>query len=204
MLKQSFATAHQTVTISTTNRGETLEQLLHEEAFSKTTPVFAEQVHGALVTVVHDAITEPLPAADGMITKNPNLTLVIRHADCLPIIFWHDSGVFGALHAGRKSTVAGITPNALNVLESEFGITENVQFWFGPAICKKCYQIDRESDKHFDLASENSEQIDTWFAQRSNTIHTSDICTLCSNNQFYSYRGDGSNTTMNYTAVQLH
>ncbi len=203
MLKQSFKTTHQTVTICTTNRGETLEQLLNTDAFSKTTPVFAEQVHAALVTVVQNTTAKPLPAADGMITKNPNLTLVIRHADCLPIIFWHDSGVFGALHAGRKSTVAGITTIALNLLESEFGITENVQFWFGPAICKKCYQVDRETDKHFDLASENSKQIDTWFVQRTHTIHASDICTLCSNDEFYSYRGDGADTKMNYTAVRM-
>lgn len=203
MLKQSFTTTHQVLNICTTNRGETLEQLLHEDAFSNTTPVFAKQVHAAAVIVVQNTITEPLPAVDGMITRNPNLTLIIRHADCLPIIFWHETGVFGALHAGRKSTELGIVKNALELIDTQFGISSDVSFWFGPAICKPCYQINRDLDLHYDLTGENRQQISEWFSDRSYRITESGICTDYQNDKYYSYRGDGPGTKMNYTACTL-
>ncbi len=204
MLKHNFSSPQQNITILTTNRDETLADAL-QQLPADTTPVFAEQVHEARIAVVNTSSDQPHAGADGLITNNPKLSPVIRHADCLPIMFWHESGVFGALHAGRKSTVAGIVANALDLLKSEFAIKENVQFWFGPVICKQCFQVDRGTDDHFDLVIENSSQIAEWFAQRTYTLTNYGVCTRCHSDRFYSYRGDGPGNPMNYTtiAVQL-
>ena len=64
------------------------------------------QVHGADVTVVDDRVPEEAPVADALVTATPDVTLVVRVADCVPLLLADpDRGLVGAVYAGRPGLV---------------------------------------------------------------------------------------------------
>jgi polyphenol oxidase len=119
------------------------------EAFAGTADASAalmHQVHGADVAVVdHDpgppvAGADGVPQVDGLVTALPGVTLVVRVADCVPILLADlERGVVGALHAGRQGLVSGIVPAGVEAMRG-LGAGELVA-WVGPHICGHCYEV---------------------------------------------------------------
>ena len=102
------------------------------------------QVHGRAVAVVDDAT--PLgdayerPEADAILTARPGVTLLVRVADCVPVLLADpDARVVGAVHAGREGLMAGVVPAALEGLE-RLG-ARRLQAWIGPHVCGHCYEV---------------------------------------------------------------
>lgn len=157
-----------------------------------------QQVHGAKVAVIPEAVVEKVPGVDGIVTTNPELMLVVRVADCLPILLYHETGVIAALHAGRKSTKAGLLTNTLQLLKQQFDITDNLNVWFGPHICEACYEVNQETHEHFSLYTHNVEQLEnSGIDYQLTTLNT---CTLHEQG-FHSYRRSGMGVPMNYAAI---
>lgn len=118
--------------------------------------VTLDQVHSAEVAVVDDdflsgwgprshlgspAGVEPLVAADAMVTALTDVGLVIRVADCVPVLLAdHEAGVLGAAHAGREGFLAGIGSATVRAMR-DLGAREIVA-WVGPHICGPCYEVD--------------------------------------------------------------
>jgi polyphenol oxidase len=104
------------------------------------------QVHGSDVVVV-DRQPGPalagvggVPQADGLVTGLPEVTLVVRVADCVPVLVADlQRGVVGALHAGRPGLVAGIVPAGIEALRG-LGADDLVA-WVGPHVCGRCYEV---------------------------------------------------------------
>lgn len=100
--------------------------------------VLMSQVHGDEVAVV-DAPGET-PVADGVVTGTAGLALVVRVADCVPLLLADpDRGVVGAVHAGRPGLVAGVVPAAVDRLRA-LG-AERLVAWVGPHVCGSCYEV---------------------------------------------------------------
>jgi YfiH family protein len=98
------------------------------------------QVHGGAVAVVGDESSPGRPEADGLVTAEPGRVLVVRVADCLPVLLVDRGvGVIGAVHAGRRGLVAGVVPAAVDRMR-DLGATE-VGAWLGPRICGACYEV---------------------------------------------------------------
>ena len=104
------------------------------------------QVHGPDVAVVdHDpgpavAGADDAPRADGLVTALREVTLVVRVADCVPVLLADlERGVVAALHAGRPGLVAGIVPAGVEALR-DLGAQELVA-WVGPHVCGRCYEV---------------------------------------------------------------
>ena len=76
-----------------------------------------------------------------------------------------------------------------------------LEIWFGPAICKDCYQIDRATNLHYDLFQENIKQLEELFPINNIKFHKSDRCTLYHNDQLHSYRKTGKGVKMNYSLI---
>lgn len=106
------------------------------------------QVHGADVAVVGvdvepgpvTADLEELPRVDGLITTLPDVTLMVRMADCVPVLLADpDARVVGALHVGRGGLVAGVVQAGLKAMTGlgARGITG----WLGPSVCGHCYEV---------------------------------------------------------------
>lgn len=93
------------------------------------------QVHGDLVV---DAVPGRRPEADGIVTTTPGLTLMVRAADCVPVLL-AGSGVIGAAHAGRKGMAAGVVPRTVERMR-ELG-ADDITAWIGPSICGACYEV---------------------------------------------------------------
>lgn len=113
-------------------------------------PVAAmHQVHGADVAVVTRGLArlvpgvEGLPSVDAVVTDRPQLTLMVRMADCVPVLLADvDREVVAAVHAGRAGLVAGVIPQAVATMR-ELGAARLIA-WVGPHICGRCYEVPEE------------------------------------------------------------
>jgi polyphenol oxidase len=107
------------------------------------------QVHGNAVEVVgpegprHDVHGHLHGIGDALVTAEPGITLSVRAADCVPVLFADaGAGVIGACHCGRPGIVAGIVPATLAAMR-ELGATE-VTAWIGPHVCGRCYEVPQQ------------------------------------------------------------
>jgi YfiH family protein len=140
---------------------------------------------------------------DGLFTDQKGVLLVVKAADCFPILFYHPSGIIGVVHAGRKGTENKIVKKVISYFKEEKQLDKGWIVWLGPRICVDCYQINRETDEHYDLRAKNVEQIQDTLDGESNFALDSDMCTAHQNDWFYSYRKEGSGVEMNYGLVAL-
>lgn len=100
------------------------------------------QVHGAAVHVVDDAGLDAAhpPVADALVTALPGVALVVRVADCVPVLLADpEAGVVGAVHAGRPGLVAGVVPRAVQGMR-DLG-ARRISAWIGPHVCGACYEV---------------------------------------------------------------
>jgi len=98
------------------------------------------QVHGADVAVVEANSPVARPAADALVTREPDVVLMVRAADCVPVLFHApEIGAVGAAHCGRLGLVAGVVPRAVDQLR-RWGDT-SITAWIGPYVCGACYEV---------------------------------------------------------------
>lgn len=167
------------------------------------TIITMEQTHSSNffeVTIPH---TQTVLNTDGVYTQLPNVTLSVKHADCLPVLIFHPKPLIAAVHAGRKSTRQEIIKKLLLELKNRHAIDDSLELWFGPAICKDCYQIDREKNLHYDLLEKNTQQVRQVFSEEQAKIVYSNRCTAHENSEFYSYRKEGKGVPMNWSRITL-
>lgn len=97
------------------------------------------QVHGADVTGVDQATTKT-PECDGLVTDTPGVLLLVRVADCVPVLLADvGRGVVGAAHAGRPGLVAGVVPATIEAMRG-LG-AQQITAWVGPHVCGNCYEV---------------------------------------------------------------
>lgn len=98
------------------------------------------QVHGADVAVVEGSGFSAHPAADGMVTTSSDVVLLVRAADCVPVVLADaGTGVVAVAHAGRPGVVAGVVPATVARMR-ELGARE-ITAWIGPHVCGACYEV---------------------------------------------------------------
>ena len=111
------------------------------------------QVHGK--TILFSEAPRPPekkhPPADGIFTDKPEVTLIMRFADCVPLVF-HDPirKVVGIVHAGWQGTLLGIGAEAVSAIHQRYGsLASDLRVGLGPSICGKCYQVGEEVHQQF-------------------------------------------------------
>jgi len=99
------------------------------------------QVHGARVEVTGGTDRRTtIPECDGLVTKEAGVMLMVRVADCAPVLLADvEQGVIGAAHAGRLGMVAGVVPSTVTRMR-ELGARQIVG-WVGPRVCGACYEV---------------------------------------------------------------
>jgi YfiH family protein len=98
------------------------------------------QVHGTTVDVVEDRRSSERPEADALVTRGTDTLLVVRVADCVPVLLADaDAGVIGVAHAGRPGLVAGVAPSAVARMR-DLGASA-LTAWLGPHVCGACYEV---------------------------------------------------------------
>lgn len=96
-----------------------------------------EQVHGDRVVVAGG----PREQCDGVVTRRADVVLMVRVADCVPVLLADpDAGVLGAAHAGRQGMAAGVV-GATVARMRDLGAGSGLRAWVGPSICGRCYEV---------------------------------------------------------------
>jgi len=168
------------------------------------------QVHGKTI-LFGDAPRPPEkkhPPADGIFTDKPEVTLIMRFADCVPLVF-HDpvQKVVGIVHAGWQGTLLRIGAEAVSAIGKRYGsLASDLRVGLGPSICGKCYQVGEEVREQFLKAWGN--KADQFFAKKKTSlfldlwganewvlrqagveqIENSGFCTAENLDEWYSYR----------------
>jgi YfiH family protein len=115
-------------------------RILGREFAPDGTLALMRQVHGANVAVVAGEPAAEPPEADALVTRTAGVALVVRAADCVPVLLADPGrGVVGAAHAGRPGLVAGVVPATVAAMR-ELG-AEQICAWVGPHVCGSCYEV---------------------------------------------------------------
>jgi YfiH family protein len=162
--------------------------------------------HIAIVGLQH--LGTALRKTDAMVSATPGLTLSMRFADCVPVLF-HDSarGVIGITHAGWPGVAAGIVGKTVHAMQDTFGCRpRDVWAGIGPAIRAECYAFGRDlaqrvvaacpqgvpvvvpqsdGSVHLDLIAAVKSQLD---AAGVGDVEDSGICTACHTDEWFSHR----------------
>ncbi len=140
------------------NLGHTVGDLLHSvsenhrrvrEAFglSHQQIVSPRQVHRArVVSVTEKDGGMVIPACDALITDVPHLALLLRFADCTPILFYDPvHHVAGLGHAGWRGVAANIVAAIVKALSETYGsLPQDLWAGVGPAINAENYEVGEE------------------------------------------------------------
>lgn len=102
------------------------------------------QVHGDGVVEAEDpwpsGPTDPAPPGDALVTARRGVGLMIRAADCVPVLLADPAaGVIGAVHAGRRGVAIDIVSRAVERMHA-LGARE-LRAWIGPHVCGRCYEV---------------------------------------------------------------
>jgi YfiH family protein len=177
--------------------------------------VCAKQVHGDSVRYVREedlgngALTYETAVADtdAFVTDKPSIPLAIFTADCLSVFLYDpEAPAIGLVHAGWRSTKAGILGKTIRLMRDKFGTrAENLIVNFGPAIRECCYEVGEEFRDYFpadvaqgkgkfylDIVGINRKEA-VASGIREDNISDSRICTSCRNKEFFSFRREGKN-----------
>ncbi|MCK9274420.1 MAG: peptidoglycan editing factor PgeF [Syntrophales bacterium] len=185
----------------------------------------ATQVHGNKVVVIDNTSQKKPICCDGMVTMNSQIALAVRTADCIPILILDPvKKIIGAVHAGWRGTVLGITAKAIEVLVREFySDPADIKAAIGPSIGPCCYEVDNSvfeavTDEKLkkeifsksrnrgrlmmDLRKANLIQMKERGMMEANIVIVP-LCTACHNDLFFSYRKEGSKAGRQLNFIML-
>lgn len=154
------------------------------------------------------------PKADIIITDQPEVTLFMRYADCVPIVLYDPQRRAVALaHAGWRGTVEHVPAVAVAALSQHYGSRpQDLLAAIGPAISAERYEVGEEVVKqvqaafgeqaggllpaygkssHFDLVAANRLVLQQ---AGVHTIEMADLCTAGNPQDWFSHRGSGRRT----------
>ena len=183
------------------------------------------QSHSNGVAVVHGADRgrgaarweDGFEGTDALVTREPGLPLMVVAADCLLLALADPRrGVVAAVHASRRSAIAGIVGSAVELVASEFGCEPAEMIAaLGPHIGECCYEVGPDVEEEacaargdvaddlflrpegaqprFRLAHLVRGDL-TAFGVPERSIEEMPGCTACEADRFYSYRRDGAET----------
>ena len=115
--------------------------------------IFLRQIHSNVVHSVDESFKNKCQG-DAMITDQSNLLLIIKTADCLPVLMV-DKGkrVVAAVHCGWRGTHRRVIQHVVRALMLHYGCSLPSLFVaMGPSIGKECYEVGEEVMRGFEEA----------------------------------------------------
>jgi len=103
-----------------------------------------KQIHSALVLPASEAVAEPWPEADGLVSDGGGQSLWVCGADCTPVLIADPhSGRVAACHAGWRGVAGRILPAAMARLTAGGSNPAELLVALGPSISGANYQVER-------------------------------------------------------------
>lgn len=173
--------------------------------------IFAQQVHSSKIHICSKKDKPKIiPDVDALITCEPGLILVIRTADCIPVLLFDPRGkVVAAVHAGRRGLLENIITKTIDILKNKFHcLPRDILVGIGPYIKNCCYDVNsdiehevkkvylgdwgknfqkRNSKLYLDLGKMTYHQLTSSGICKGN-IEDINLCTSCRNDLFFSHR----------------
>ncbi len=177
--------------------------------------VFLHQVHGARVVNAADGLAgdlettqgnRPAEEGDALITDIPGLWLTILVADCQAVLLWDPvRRAVANIHAGWRGSIANIVGAAVEAMGQRFGTNpRNLLGGIGPSLGPCCAEFVNYRDEipaglwaymgrdcRYDFWRMTRDQLVRLGVDRENVL-TSGVCTRCSTDLFFSYRGEAN------------
>jgi YfiH family protein len=113
------------------------------------------------------------PSADALISDVPDVAIVVRAADCVPLLIADThTGAVAAVHAGWRGTAARVAIAALEGMQRAFHTRPaDLVVAIGPAIGPCCYEVGSDVVDVFAAVGHERYLIDRWFmTPRSRTM----------------------------------
>jgi len=198
--------------------------------FSVSALIRGRQVHGREVLVVDRLVGDEKSwqqtESDAIITNQPGVALAVLTADCAPMVLYDPAQrVAGIAHAGWRGACLRVAAAAVEAMEKRFGSRpEELLAGIGPGIGPCCYPVDRpvieaaeqafgaetarlirrgaEDQRVFDLIAANRLVLEQAGLAPGN-IETTDLCTSCRPDLFFSHRRDRGRTGRQINFVML-
>jgi YfiH family protein len=173
------------------------------------------QIHSNHVAVITgDQAGSIIPDTDGLVTTASRVGLLLRFADCQPVLLYDPAHrAVGLVHAGWRGVAQGIARRAVETMVQAFGTHPgDLLAGLGPAIGPCCYTVgDKvaaamgyvlpdwsgamtslgEDQWSLDLSAANAQQL---AAEGVQQIESSNLCTACHQDEFYSHRAGNGRT----------
>ncbi len=170
------------------------------------TPITLNQKHTNVIVTPGDDLKQP---ADGVYTDKNDYVLIIRTADCFPVMLY-DGNILAAIHAGWRSVFTGILKEFFTEVK-EFDIA-NAKAVVSPGIRECCFEVSPDVFILFDskyrvkndkgcFIDLKSLILDELKAYGVNSILDNTVCTSCNNDKYYSYRREGSNVKQMFSYI---
>ncbi len=78
--------------------------------------------HKNFIEEIHIDSPKIIPECDGLISNTPNITLMMKHADCqIALIYDPIHHAIGNIHAGWRGSVLNIFADAIEKMKNQFG-----------------------------------------------------------------------------------
>ena len=171
-----------------------------------------ENIDASLSSAEAQAITlQAQDSADGLVVHARDAAALLCYADCVPVVIVSPTGRFAVVHAGWRGVDNLIAVKAVRaiaradeaVLGAEAASAYNV--YIGPHIGPGCFETGPDvharfvsqfgescafDGTHIDLAEGLRIQLEQAGVNRSRICDLAK-CTVCENDEFFSYRGQG-------------
>lgn len=171
------------------------------------------QIHETGLAVIDaDHPRGRIERTDALVSGSPHIPLMCFSADC-PLILAFDPvrRAVGIVHASWRCTVAGAARRLVEAMVRRYGCDPGGMLaGIGPSAGPCCYEVRRDvydaaadlpkrddlfptsdSRTFFDLWRANREQLVAAGVPRAG-IETAEICTICGNDAYYSFRREGA------------
>lgn len=204
------------------NIRENYRRIAESIGIDPNTIVVSKQVHKTNIKLVDEddrgkgfLYPRDYDEIDGFITDQPNITLVTKYADCVPLFFVDPvKKAIGLSHSGWRGTVQKIGKITVEEMHKQFGSRpDDLIAVVGPSICRDCYEVGEEvahefwhafsmdgHNKNNRILEQNTHgryQLNLWEANRTilleagllpEQIHISGVCTSCHSDLLFSHR----------------
>jgi len=189
-------------------------QFLHQNKIDYKKLVVLEQIHSVNVASFNEEGEGNLikiEETDGVITNKKKTVLLVRTADCLPIIFVEKSaGLIGISHQGWRGSFKKMVIRIVEKMVQAGAEGKRILVAIGPGIGSCCYNID--ADRYYQFLEEFDGYANKIFTVRrgkrylnlmlfnylllkeagikEKNIDFFPFCTCCDKKRFFSFRRD--------------
>lgn len=182
--------------------------------------IVPKQVHGDRIVEVVDAAgaacaqEQAAAGADALVVGAPHVAALLCYADCVPVIIVSPTGRFAVVHAGWRGVDNLIAVSSLRAIAQADAAAQGVDpahiaagcnVYLGPHIHPECFETGLDVHARFvaqfgEGCAHDATHIDLAWALRAQLADAGvdvaricdvDACTVCRNDEFFSYRGQG-------------